>query len=143
MVTRLDPVEAAKQFINRHFPFCQGALLAGSVVRGEVTETSDLDLVVFDNKLDSAYRESLFEMDWPIEVFVHNLTSYKEFFQADCRRARPSLPRMVSEGIVIKDTGIMESIKLEARQILDNGPEKWSNDTIAHFYRQHVSGCCA
>lgn len=30
---RFDPVVAAKQFIDKHFSNCQGALLAGSVVR--------------------------------------------------------------------------------------------------------------
>jgi predicted nucleotidyltransferase len=127
---RLNPLEAANQFIYLYFPNCQGAILAGSVVRGESTETSDLDIVVFDNSLSSAYRESLFEFEWAIEVFVHNLTSYKEFFQSDYKRARPSLPRMVSEGIVLKDIGIIDLIKIEANELLDNGPEQWSQDTI-------------
>ncbi|HER2162506.1 TPA: nucleotidyltransferase domain-containing protein [Streptococcus pyogenes] len=60
----------------KHFPNCQGALLAGSVVRGEATETSDLDIVVFDKNLSSPYRESLIAFSWAIEVFVNNLTSY-------------------------------------------------------------------
>jgi hypothetical protein len=127
---RLHPLEAAKHFISYHFPNSQGALLAGSVVRGEATETSDLDIVVFDNSLSSAYRESLIEFEWAIEVFVHNLTSYKDFFQSDYKRARPSLPRMVSEGIVLKDTGIIDSIKKEAADLLDRGPEEWTQETV-------------
>ncbi|KRE40898.1 nucleotidyltransferase domain-containing protein [Paenibacillus sp. Soil522] len=127
---RLNPLEVAKQFISLYFPNCQGAILAGSVVRGEATNTSDLDIVVFDNSLSSAYRESLFEFEWAIEVFVHNLTSYKEFFQSDYKRARPSLPRMVSEGIILKDIGIIDLIKREANELLDKGPEQWSQDTI-------------
>lgn len=43
---RLEPLQAATQFILKHYPNCQGALLAGSVVRGEATRTSDLDLVI-------------------------------------------------------------------------------------------------
>lgn len=35
-----------------------------------------------------AYRESLFEFGWAIEVFVHNLTSYKDFFQEAVRSAQ-------------------------------------------------------
>ncbi|PGS56380.1 nucleotidyltransferase domain-containing protein [Bacillus sp. AFS041924] len=127
---KLNPIEAANHFINKYFPNCQGALLAGSVVRGEATETSDLDIVIFVEDLTSSYRESLIEFDWNIEVFVHNVTSYKQFFESDYERARPSLPRMVSEGIVLKDEGIINDIKKEANAILDKGPEKWSEETI-------------
>lgn len=80
---KLTPIEAAHQFVNEHFPNCKGALLAGSVVRGEATEKSDLDIVIFDKNLRTSYRESLIEYGWHIEVFVHTLTSYKQFFKMD------------------------------------------------------------
>ncbi|MES9681366.1 nucleotidyltransferase domain-containing protein [Gottfriedia acidiceleris] len=129
-LNKLDHIEAANQFINKYFPNCQGALLAGSVVRGEATETSDLDIVIFDKSLSSSYRESLKEFGWDIEVFVHNLSTYKQFFKSDYERARPSLPMMVSEGIILKDEGVINDIKKEANDILDKGPEKWAEDTI-------------
>jgi hypothetical protein len=127
---RLSPLEAAKQFVDTYFPNCQGALLSGSVVRGEATATSDLDIVVFDDQLPSPFRESLLEFGWAIEVFAHNFTTYKQFFQSDCERARPSLPKMVSEGIVLVDKGYIEAIKKEANQLLEIGPEPWSEETI-------------
>ncbi|MEH7400304.1 nucleotidyltransferase domain-containing protein [Gottfriedia acidiceleris] len=129
-LNKLNPIEAAQHFIKQYFPKCQGALLAGSVVRGEATETSDLDIVIFDKSFSSSYRESLKEFGWDIEVFVHNLTSYKQYFKSDYERARPSLPRMVSEGIILRDEGIIEDIKKEANDILDKGPEKWSEEII-------------
>ncbi|ALC90653.1 nucleotidyltransferase [Bacillus sp. FJAT-18017] len=127
---KLEPIIAAHKFINKCFPSCDGALLAGSVVRGEATETSDLDIIVFDKKIVSSYRESIIDFDWHIEVFVHNLISYQDFFESDYKRARPSLPRMVSEGLVIKDNGVVDSIKIQAEQLLAKGPEKWSIETI-------------
>jgi predicted nucleotidyltransferase len=127
---RDDPLEAARKIIDKHFPNCEAALLAGSVVRDEATETSDLDIVIFDNRLEESYRESLKEFGWPVEIFVHTLTSYKSFFKSDCERARPSLPQMVSEGIIIKDDGFMKEIKKEAEAILDKGPKEWSEETI-------------
>jgi len=127
---RLDAVTTAKKFIENHFPNCQGAVLAGSVVRGEATDTSDLDIVIFDNNVNSSYRESLIELGWPIELFVHNLTSYKFFFDQDYKVAKPSLQRMVSEGIILKDEGVVWNIKKEADHILKEGPEEWSIETI-------------
>ncbi|MCZ8541427.1 MULTISPECIES: nucleotidyltransferase domain-containing protein [Psychrobacillus] len=124
------PIEAAQKFIHKYFPNCNGALLAGSVVRGEETDTSDLDIVIFDETVPSSYRESLIEFNWPIEVFVHNTSSYKSFFESDRERARPSLPRMVSEGIILKDDGVIEIIRKEAIDLLKEGPEEWSEITL-------------
>jgi len=39
---KIPPIKAAQKLINKRFPTCDAALLAGSVVRGEATETSDL-----------------------------------------------------------------------------------------------------
>lgn len=127
---RGNPIEIAQKFIERHFPSCESAILAGSVVRGEETETSDLDVVIFDKNISSSYRESVVFSGWPIEVFVHNLTSYKDFFQSDYERARPSMPRMVAEGIVLKDDGSILSIKEEAKKLLELGPKEWSEEVI-------------
>ena len=41
-------------------------------MRGQATETSDLDLVVVYERLEAAYRESFVHGGWPIEVFVHD-----------------------------------------------------------------------
>ncbi|WP_347178040.1 nucleotidyltransferase domain-containing protein [Sporosarcina thermotolerans] len=112
------------------FPHCQAAVLAGSVVRGEETPTSDLDIVIFDNQIENAYRESRIEYNWPIEVFVHSLTTYKNYFLTDAERARPSLPRMVAEGVVLVDTGILSNIKNEAAVLLNKGPAPWSEQTL-------------
>jgi hypothetical protein len=127
---KLEPIKAASQFISKHFPDCEVALLAGSVVRGEATTTSDLDIVVFVKNNTAPYRESLVEFGWAIEVFVHDLITYKQYFKSDCQRARPTLPKMVSEGLIIKDEGIMDSIKQEAKELLEKGPEEWTVETI-------------
>lgn len=130
MNTRLEPIKAATLFVEKYFPDCQGAILAGSVVRGQATETSDLDLVIFDGGVASSYRESLIEFGWNIELFVHNLTSYRVFFESDCKEARPSMPRMVSVGKVLKDTGVLAEIRKEATELLEQGPEEWPKETI-------------
>lgn len=85
---KLKPIKAADRFINQHFPYCQGAVLAGSIVRGEETDTLDLDLVIFDKRLMASYRESLINFGWPIGIFIHNLTSYKHFFEMDYKDAK-------------------------------------------------------
>jgi Nucleotidyltransferase domain len=129
-MTRPPAIEAAKGVINEYFPTCQTALLCGSVVRGEETPTSDLDIVVIDEHLQSEYRESLISHGWPIELFVHNLKTLRHYFQSDYQRARPSLQKMVSEGIPLIDHAIIDTIKQEANNMLRDGPPEWSAETI-------------
>ncbi|MDG5472286.1 nucleotidyltransferase domain-containing protein [Jeotgalibacillus sp. ET6] len=130
MTERLEAVKAAEQFINLHYPHCQAALLAGSVVRKEATAASDLDIVIFDQTIKSSYRSSHVEGGWPIEVFVHSMESYKEFFRSDCERARPSMPNMVAEGLILKNNEELSAIRKEAQALLDKGPDPWDKETL-------------
>ena len=54
---RLDAVEAALAVVERKCPTCLAAFLAGSVVRGEATATSDLDIMVIVPEGSPTYRE--------------------------------------------------------------------------------------
>ncbi|MEA1010686.1 MULTISPECIES: nucleotidyltransferase domain-containing protein [Bacillus cereus group] len=127
----MKPIEAAQSIITSKFPNCDVALLGGSVVRGEATKTSDLDIVIIDHSLSSCYRESFYSNGWPVEVFVHNFETYKNFFEMDCDRGRPSLPQLVSEGIVLKgENEIVEKLKREANDLLKQGPGKWNEETM-------------
>lgn len=128
-MSRLEAVDAAKKIVEERFPQCLAAILAGSVVRGEATAGSDLDLVVVDHA-DLAYRESFFAYGWPTELFVHHETSYLGFFQTDCERGIPSLPNMCAEGIIVKDGGFADKIKADAKRILAQGPEPWNEELI-------------
>jgi len=129
-MARLEPLEAAHAFIAKRYPDCGAAILAGSVVRGEATETSDLDIVIFDAAIPFSYRESLVDEGWPIELFVHNLTSYRHFFEMDKADAKPTMPRMVAEGIILKGKEILEPIRKEARQLMEAGPDEWPEETV-------------
>lgn len=123
---KLSAIETAQQVVDKKFPACEMALLAGSVVRGEATHTSDLDLIVIDNNIMSSYRESILENGWPVELFVHNSASYQGYFKSDCERGRPSLPNMVAESIVLKGHQEAECLIEEARQLLAKGPAPWT-----------------
>lgn len=127
---KLPAMEASKKFVLETFPTCTGALLSGSVVRGEETSTSDLDIVIIDENLSSEYRKSFISHGWPIEVFVHNHETILHYFEKDCQRARPSLPRMVHEGIPIIYHPIIDTLKGEAEKRLQGGPPKWSSEMM-------------
>ncbi|GEN54964.1 nucleotidyltransferase domain-containing protein [Halobacillus faecis] len=126
----MKALEAAKVVVRERFLECDAALLAGSVVRGEETSTSDLDIVIFDSKVASSFRESFYAGEWPVEVFVHHWSSYREFFESDCERGQPSMPRMVAEGQILKWDDRLEIVKNEAVDLLKEGPAPWSEETL-------------
>ncbi|SHF37698.1 hypothetical protein SAMN05444392_11841 [Seinonella peptonophila] len=125
-----EPKQTATRLVKQRFPHCRVAMLAGSVVRGDATVHSDLDIVIVDDTIPNPYRESLIFKDWMIEFFVHTSKSYVDFFVSDCKRGRPSLPQMCAEGKIIKDDGIATRIKEEANHLLKQGPKSWSIDEL-------------
>ncbi|WP_338776996.1 nucleotidyltransferase domain-containing protein [Metabacillus sp. FJAT-52054] len=129
-MNRPEAVSAAYDFVNEHYPECQAALLAGSTSRGETRPLSDLDIVIFVTGIIRSYRESIHFKGWPAEIFVHSLLSINEIYEADRKRAIPSMQRMVFEGKIIKDNGIVSQLKKEAEIQLLKGPDSWPDSMI-------------
>jgi hypothetical protein len=124
---RSDPVVAARGVLEARYPTALCAFVAGSVLRGEATSTSDLDLVVVTTQPHAPFRESFHHAGWPVEAFVHTTDSYRTYFASDAAARTPALPTMCLEGEVLRDTdGLAARIKGEARTLIERGPEPLS-----------------
>ncbi|CAG7627665.1 hypothetical protein PAESOLCIP111_02940 [Paenibacillus solanacearum] len=122
----LPAMEAAAQFIAAYFPECEAAIVAGSVVRGDATDHSDLDLVIFDESGHGPYRKTYAAYGWTIEAFILTRSSYRYFFDQAVDIAIPSLQRMCAEGIVVHGASAIHDIVEEARQEMQAGPPAWT-----------------
>ncbi|CAN5696981.1 nucleotidyltransferase domain-containing protein [soil metagenome] len=122
--TTITPESIAKEIFTEKFPDAAVMFLAGSVVRGEATRFSDLDLVVVFEHVDQAHRESFYYRGWPVEAFVHDAETLKYFFyEIDAKSAFAALPQMVIEGIVITEVNKLSAeLKELAQKVMDNGP---------------------
>lgn len=129
---RNEPIAAANSLLSERFPAAAIAFLAGSVVRGEHTETSDLDIVVVFDRLPNAYRTSLTWEGWPVELFVHDSETLRYFCEEDCWRAGvPSLPAMVSEGIALpRPNELSKELRAYANKLIAAGPKPWGEREI-------------
>lgn len=128
-----DEIVAVAEAIHAdRYSAAQVTFLAGSVVRGEATPTSDLDLVVVYDSLSEAFRESFRHAEWPVEAFVHDPETLKYFFlRVDAPSGVPSLSQMVSEGIEVpRATGFSASMKAMANAVLSAGPPIWEPKQI-------------
>ena len=84
--SRTGPVEAARRIWRERYAEARVLFLAGSVLRGEATPASDLDLVVVYEQLPHAYREAFVYEGWPVESFVNDPETVGHYFESDRRR---------------------------------------------------------
>ena len=110
--------------------------LAGSIMRGEGTPYSDLDLVVIFNKLPTAYRESFYFQGFPIEAFVHDPETLNYFlYEIDRPSGIPSLAQMILEGIEIPESSeFSQSLKRLAASVIESGPPTLSDEDIRKLH---------
>ena len=122
-----EVLDIAKKFVSTHFPECEIALLSGSVVRGEETPSSDLDIIIIDSV---SFRKSYLFFDWPIEAFVHNKESLDYTFFIEKHHGIPIVTRMCAEGVIIKgDEAANDLIKKGKENLLD-GPSELSQKKL-------------
>jgi hypothetical protein len=126
-VENKELIAAANAIHSQRYPDAEVIFLAGSLIRGDGTSTSDLDLVVVFEELPSAYRESFRFDQWPVEAFVHDAATLRYFFlEVDRPSGIPSLPTMVSEGIEVpRPSEFSRSLKALANRVIANGPPSW------------------
>jgi hypothetical protein len=123
--SRVSPVEAAQRVWRERYAGARVIFLAGSVMRGEATPASDLDIVVVFDSLPNAYREAFVFGGWPVEAFVHDPSTLARFFEKDRERAVPALMCMVMEGSEIPGAcELSAELKRAAREMYEAGPPR-------------------
>lgn len=121
---RLEPIQAAEQLRSERYPSSRVLFCGGSVVRGDGHASSDLDIVVMFDHVESAWRESFYFQGWPVEVFAHDPETLVFFVNDDCRQGVPSLARMIAEGLAVPDSDPWsDRIHEWARTIVATRPE--------------------
>ncbi|HEX7957541.1 MAG TPA: nucleotidyltransferase domain-containing protein [Pyrinomonadaceae bacterium] len=128
---RVSPEEAARGVWRERYEGARVLFLGGSVMRGEATSASDLDVVVVYERLPNAYREAFVYGGWPVETFVHDAETLEEFFEQDRRAGLPSLMNMVAEGTEIPGaTEFSAAWKRRAAELLAAGPPPWDAEEL-------------
>lgn len=123
-----DPVETARRILKTKHPQAEVAFVAGSIVRGEETQFSDIDLVIVYSKTEFPYRESFLFDSWPVEAFVHDPDTVNYFFEkVDGQSGDISLPSMILDGHMIPERSLLGSrLKERAGEFVAQGPPAWS-----------------
>jgi hypothetical protein len=117
-----DPIADARALVAERFPRAVAAFLGGGVLSARRTATSDLDIVVVIDGPPAPFRESLHWRGWPVELFVHDPESVVVYFARDAGARKPSLARMVADGVTLVDGGGAGAVTEQARAVLAAGP---------------------
>lgn len=124
-------IAAANGIHLKKYPEAKVIFLAGSIIRGEGTKTSDLDLVVLYENLPNAFRESFYFDDFPVEAFVHDPETLNYFLERERSNAFSPLMQMILEGIEIPEPcEISDKIKRLARKMKEQKPSRLSDEEI-------------
>jgi len=125
-------MSAATALFASRYPAADCAFVAGSIMRGEGTKLSDIDLVVIFEHVETAWRESLLFGGFPIEAFVHDPETLHWFIEQDVDRSTPIMPNMVAEGRLIGPRmAIGTQLQVEAKAILARGPAPLTGERLA------------
>ncbi|HWW77937.1 MAG TPA: nucleotidyltransferase domain-containing protein [Pyrinomonadaceae bacterium] len=129
--SRISPEEAARGVWRERYAGARVLFLGGSVMRGEATAASDLDLVVVYEKLPNSYREAFVHEGWPVETFVHDRKMLEHFFEKNRERGIPSLMSMVAEGVEVPGPSeFSAALKRRAAEIIEAGPPVWDEHEL-------------
>ncbi len=125
-------LETAQKAIDKHYPGYKCAFVAGSMLRGQETSASDIDIVViYDDEFEDVHRNSVIESGWPIEFFVHNIRANDYFMEQDRKRGMCIMMDMIANGIPLPE--ISEMVKerqLRAKEMISSGPPALSVEEI-------------
>ena len=125
-----DLIKITKQILDDRYPDADVIFLSGSLLRGEGTPYSDLDLVVIFEQLPHAWRESFNFQGYPVEAFVHDPETFNYFInEFGSPSGLSAMARMVAEGVEVPGpTEISRSVKRIAAELIVEGPPKLSDE---------------
>lgn len=114
---------AARHLLAEAYPKASCAIAAGSILRGQGTPSSDLDLVVVFAHLDRCWRESRLHEGLPVEVWSHDPETLAWFMDQDARTGRPIMAHMVASGRQLgPDLDLAARVVAAAEAVLAKGP---------------------
>ncbi|CDZ41126.1 nucleotidyltransferase domain-containing protein [Neorhizobium galegae] len=130
-LSREQALSLTERFLSARFADADFAFVAGSIMRGTGTPSSNIDLVVLHSTLPHAHRESEVFEGVPFEALVHDDGTLRWFLEADVEAGRPVLIRMVMEGAPIGPRPQRaDALRREAEALLIKGPPPLDREAL-------------
>ena len=124
--------EAARTALDKYYPDRICAIAAGSFLRGEATEKSDIDMVVlYGDDFTDVHRFSAVVAGWPVEFFVHNRQAQDYFMDRDRQRGMCVMMDMIVNGVILPDNAPLAlEQRAKAEKLIAAGPDGLTESDI-------------
>jgi hypothetical protein len=121
----IEPFQSALReadlFIRRGYDPI-GIVAGGTILRGEWQANSDLDFVVI-HQASWRQRVQIRLNTVPIELFVNPAAEFRHAMQREAAAGRPAMTHLIASGkVLLDDMGVIQTLRREAREILERGP---------------------
>jgi predicted nucleotidyltransferase len=127
-----DALLTIQKLIKERYENAKAVFWAGSVAANQGTDLSDLDLVIVFESLPNAYREAFIYDSWPIDAFIHDLSTLRYFCgkleASDDKRALMNM--ILTDREILKPNEFSSQAKNIAEQALARGPDSWTQAQI-------------
>lgn len=121
--TPAEALAIAEAVIASRYPAAVFAFAAGSLLRGEGTVHSDIDLVVVVDRVQASRRDSFRFDGVPVEAFVHDEGTLAWAVHGGAARGRPSMLALIVEATVLgRGAARGAHIKQALSDLLAKGP---------------------
>ena len=117
-----EDVEAARGFVEAHFPNATAALLGGAFIRGEGTPWSDLDIIVIESDRIRAGRMNRIIDGWFFDVIVHSRETAFAAMQEEALEGVPFTATLIAESVVLIDRKDAIDLHREATTLAEARP---------------------
>jgi hypothetical protein len=113
----------AVQFILNYVEDVRGILVSGTIIRGNPSPSSDLDIYVIREKPRRQRLQRRFN-GVPSEIFINPKKKVYDYFQEERRSARPCTAHMLHSGFTILTLDdSLEELQRQAVQELQHSPD--------------------
>ena len=131
--SRNDPLPTIQKLIKERYPDAKAIFWAGSVSVNQGTSASDLDLVIVFEEVVHAYREAFIYDGWPIDAFIHDLNTLRDFFEESrIGNGISGLSYMILNGRdVTNPSAFLKNVKILAQEVFNAGPATWDQEQIS------------
>jgi predicted nucleotidyltransferase len=111
-----------------------GIVASGTIIRGNPSPSSDLDLFVL-HRVPERQRVQRFFGGVPAEIFVNPPERVERSFEGEKREGRLIVAHMLATGFVVYDADpVVEHLRTRAAQILDSRPAPSADDLVRRRY---------
>jgi predicted nucleotidyltransferase len=124
--------EATRYIVERWQPV--GIIASGTIIRGNPSPSSDLDLFVLHH-VPERQRVQRFFGGVPAEIFVNPPERVERYFESGKLDGRPKIAHMLATGFVVYDGDpVVEQLRAGAVQVLGSKPEPSPERSVRQRY---------